>query len=514
MSEVLGEAAKKFGDVRWRLNNLYYITDKTGKCVPFRLNWAQLDLLDNMHFLNVVLKARQLGFSTFIQIYMLDQCVFNSHTRAGTVADNQDNAKDIFKTKCKFPYDHLPAGIRAENPALEDSAQQLSFKNHSALRVGTSLRGGTYQLLHVSEHGKICAKYPEKAKEIKSGALNTVATGQLIFVESTAEGQTGDFFEMCEAAKTMQRRNAPLTPLDFKFHFYPWWKEPTYQFSDKDAARTEITDEMVKYFAELETQDGIKLTANQKAWYVKKQQQQQDDMLKEFPSTPEEAFRGAIEGAIFGKWIYALERKGQVTKVPHDPSLVVNTWWDLGRSDTMAVWFWQQAGPEAHFIDYLENSLEDVDWYILELHKKRDALKYIYGRHSWPHDGGHKRLGYRGRSLDEIAYDLGLHVEVQPRYDIAPTITRARQLFPRCWFDAERCATGLKALRSYRYEFNETHGNWSTEPLHDWSSHGASAFRCGAMAMGDFSTASPGRVPGKGDRYARTIGRRTSAWAA
>jgi len=507
-------ADKQFGDIRWRLDNLYTITDAHGRKIPFRLNWAQERLLADMHYLNIVLKARQLGFSTFIQIYMLDQCVFNSNVAAGTIADTRENAELIFRTKAKFPYEHLPDAIKAENPATQDSARQLLFKNNSFLVVGTSLRSGTYQCLHISEFGKICAKYPEKAKEVRAGALNTVQLGQLVFIESTAEGQTGDFFDLCEQSQGLQRRKADLTPLDFKFHFFPWWQEPQYALSGEDAARTEIPDNMAKYFAELATFANIELSTRQKAWYVKKQAIQQEEMLKEFPSTPEEAFRGAVEGSIFGKWIYQAERTGRITRVPHDPSLTVNTWWDLGRSlgNEMSIIFWQQAGPELHFIDYLENSLEDLDWYVRQLQEKQRERKFVYGKHSWPHDGGHTRLGNKGKALNEIAYDLGLQVEVQPRFDIAPTITRARQIFPRCWFDAERCATLLKALRSFRYEWNEDHKIWSTQPCHDWASNASSAFRTGAMAMGDASSVS-GRIA-KHDRYSGHTERRISGWAA
>ncbi len=499
-----------FSDIRWRLNNLYFITDKAGSRVKFEMNWAQERLFRELHYLNVILKARQIGFSTFIQILMLDACVFNSNIRAGTIAHNREDAEAIFRDKAKYPYDNLPEGIRAANPALQDSARELRFQNNSSLRVGTSLRSGTFQYLHISEHGKICAKYPEKAKEVRTGALNTVQAGQFVFVESTAEGQTGDFFDICQAAETAQRRGTELSSLDFKFHFFPWWQEPGYTLQ---TSKLEISDEMRKYFADLEAEHNIKLSPEQKAWYCKKQQTQQDDMLKEFPSTPEEAFKAAIEGAIFAKWVFQAERGGRVTRVPHNPAYKVNTWWDLGQSvgNEMSIWFWQQIGPELHFIDYLENTLEDLDWYILELQKRQQERRYVYGRHSWPHDGGHKRLGLRGRSLDEIAYDLGLEVEVQPRYDIAPTITKARQLIPISWFDAENCTTGLKALRSYRYEFNEEHGIWSTHPLHDWASNGASAFRTGAMSL--ILDANAARTKPR-DRYAGKTKSGSSAWAA
>ena len=73
-----------------------------------------------------------------------------------------------------------------------------------------SLRSGTLQYLHVSEYGKICAKFPDKAREVRTGALNTVDKNGIVFIESTAEGQDGHFFELCQAARTpaQHRRGA------------------------------------------------------------------------------------------------------------------------------------------------------------------------------------------------------------------------------------------------------------------------------------------------------------------
>jgi hypothetical protein len=83
------------------------------------------------------------------------------------------------------------------------------------------MRSGTLQCLHVSEYGQLCAKFPDKAREVRTGALNTVQAGQVVFIESTAEGKEGHFYELCEAAQSKQRIGMPLTSLDFKFHFFP-----------------------------------------------------------------------------------------------------------------------------------------------------------------------------------------------------------------------------------------------------------------------------------------------------
>src|SRR3990172_3098364 len=96
---------------------------------------------------------------------------------------------------------------------------ELSLTNGSMVYVGTSMRSATVQFLHVSEFGKISRRTPEKAKEIVSGSFNAVHPGQMIFVESTAEGRAGEFFDMCDGAQKKQQASSKLTQLDFKFHF-------------------------------------------------------------------------------------------------------------------------------------------------------------------------------------------------------------------------------------------------------------------------------------------------------
>ncbi len=285
----------QFLDPRWRLSNLYTITDKAGRQIPFRPNAAQLALLDALYSANIILKARQLGFTTLCCLIYLDACLFTPHTRAGVVAHRLDDAKVIFRDKIKFPYDRLDEGIRAAVPAVQDSADTLTFGNNSSVRVSTSMRSGTLQYLHVSEFGKVCAQAPDKAREIVTGALNTVESGQFVVIESTAEGQEGAFYEMTQRARERAASRASLTPLDYKFHFFPWWRNRPYAL---DGAVVAIGEEHERYFDRLEA-EGIRLTDGQKAWYVKKEATMEGDMRREYPSTPDEAFEQALEGAYF-----------------------------------------------------------------------------------------------------------------------------------------------------------------------------------------------------------------------
>src|SRR6476661_1525646 len=130
----------QMGNRRWRLNNLYSCATKDGRLIPFRPNWAQEALLDELHECNLILKARQLGFTTFIQLFMLDACLFNSNVRAGTIAHRLDDARVIFRDKVKFPYEMLPEQLKTARPIVKDSADELIFANNSSIRVSTSMR--------------------------------------------------------------------------------------------------------------------------------------------------------------------------------------------------------------------------------------------------------------------------------------------------------------------------------------------------------------------------------------
>ena len=434
------------------------------------MNDAQVKLFDDMHYLNVILKARQLGMTTFIQIFMLDACMFNFDIRAGTIAHTREDAEAFFRDKVRYPYDNMPERFRLANPATEDSARRLSFANNSSLRVGTSLRGGTFQYLHVSEYGKLCAKYADKAREVRTGAFNTVHPGQFIFVESTAEGQEGDFYKMCQDAEG----NKNPGPMDFKFFFYAWWKHPGYVLDPEGVI---ITPAMEKYFHDLELQAGCDLTAEQRAWYVKKDAQQGADMKREFPSTPAEAFAAALEGAYFAVQLNQARADGRIAPAPYDPSYKVNTFWDLGRNDSTAIWFHQRIGLQNRFIDYYESSDKWLGHYAKVLRER----PYVYGEHYAPHDIEVADIG-APESRKVTARELGIDfITVPAPREKTVAIETSRRMLSSCAFDETKCADGVKALAAYRREWDDKLGVWKDKPRHDWASHPADAFQTFAL---------------------------------
>ncbi len=126
--------------------------------VFFRPNRPQKRLLANLWHRNVILKARQLGFTTLVCILWLDTALFNENMRCGIIAQDRDAAEVIFRDKVKFAYINLPESLRNQMPLARDSASELLFgHNNSSIRVATSMRSGTIHRLHISEFGKICA---------------------------------------------------------------------------------------------------------------------------------------------------------------------------------------------------------------------------------------------------------------------------------------------------------------------------------------------------------------------
>ena len=224
---------KQLADKRWRLTNLYYITDKSGKEILFNLNWAQAQLYDRLWYQMLVLKARQLGVTTFFAINFLDDCFWYANTNAGIIAHRKEDAEDIFRKKVKFAYDKMPEWTRVFNSATNDRVGELVFENGSSYRVSTGFRSGTYQRLLVSEFGKICSQSPDVAREIVTGSLNTVASNQIIAIESTAEGRSGYFYDYCKRAEDLALSGKQLTQMDMRFFFFPWYDEPSYRLPIK-----------------------------------------------------------------------------------------------------------------------------------------------------------------------------------------------------------------------------------------------------------------------------------------
>jgi len=205
------------------------------------------------------------------------------------------------------------------------------------------------------------------------------------------------------------------------------------------------------------------------------------------------SFDAALPGAYYGKLLQQAEREGRVGRVPWSPELPTHTAWDLGIGDSTAIWFCQATGQEVRLIDYYENFGVGLDHYAKVLRER----PYVYGEHILPHDAQVADLS-TGRSRLQTLAGLGITGRVLPREpNIEDGINAVRNLLPRCWFDAGKCARGLEALRQYRCDYDPERDIYSARPRHDWTSHAADAFRYLARGLPD-----PRPLPERRERYA------------
>ena len=496
---------KLLTDPKWRINHLYWITDKAGRLVRFRMNWAQEELHDTAHTRNNILKVRQLGISTYMAIRMLDACLFTPNYHAGIVDRTLPDAKaKLGKIKFAFNHlDHLPENPTPQDRALADvgatikrlaagttiNKESVEFYNGSEIFVGATLRGGTMQLLHVSELGSIARHDPIRASEIISGCQETVGPECLIFFESTHEGgKTGINYEQIETA--MENIGKPLTPLDYKFYFFPWFKHPEYRL---EGWTPSPTAEQQRYLDALQRKLDITLTEPQVAWYLGKWRTLRSKVKQEYPSTPEEALNNIMDGTIFSVQLYDLMERGHIAATfdvqAHRP---IYTCWDLGMADYMSIW-WVQPSDQGKWLllaNYTANG-HGIDHY-LNILREMDAKLGRCAACVLPHDGS--RRDFNETTYEQAFRLAGYSTILVPRtQDKWDSIENTRELLQHCIIHA-RCGekthangisypSGLDSLKDYRTGPEGAHGTLRSQPLHDKSSHACDALTTFADAV-------------------------------
>jgi hypothetical protein len=197
----------------------------------------------------------------------------------------------------------------------------------------------------------------------------------------------------------------------------------------------------------------------------------------EYDAEFECSFDAAVTGAYYAPALTQAQTDGRIAGVPYDRAAKVHTWWDLGVADSTVIWFVQLVGREIRVIDYYEANGKGLDHYAKVLQDRG----YLYGQHIAPHDIAVREFG-SGRSRIETAQALGIKFDTAPNLPVKDGIDATRMVLGRCWFDAQRCATGLDALRQYREHYDDKRGV-SRGPLHNFASHAADAFRYGVVAL-------------------------------
>lgn len=228
----------------------------------------------------------------------------------------------------------------------------------------------------------------------------------------------------------------------------------------------------------------VEVNWNDNPWFpqvLEVERQHAKDTMKpaEYNHVWEGKCKPAVEGAIYANEIAQVEAEGRLARIPYDPLLKVHTVWDLGFNDAMAIICVQRLASEIRIIDYIEDERRTIESYITD--KDQDSLAqrsgWNWGNDYLPHDGFARRH-QTGRSDASVLQSLNRHPLQVSGGDVEAGIRRARQLFPRVYFNtaSQGVVTLVEHLRRYRRHINRQ-TSAAGAPVHDSHSHGADAFR-------------------------------------
>ena len=207
----------------------------------------------------------------------------------------------------------------------------------------------------------------------------------------------------------------------------------------------------------------------------------QDQYLQEFECD----FESAILGAYYGKEMRQLTDQGRIREVEYDPLFPVHTAWDLGYSDDTAIWFFQVVHGEIRCLDYHSSNGQPVAFYAGILQAREKERGYVYGTHWLPHDARAKTLSSNRSVIEQLSDKIPLKsIKIAPNLKLQDGIQASRLALTRAWFD-HKCNDGIECLRQYQREYDEDKKVFRDKPRHDWTSHGADAFRYLALVWKD-----------------------------
>lgn len=492
-----GEAIR---DPLWRLCNLYRCTNENGQDVWFTPTLEQRTVLICIFIRGwrriIIPKARQLGMSLLLCLIALDGMLWRDGFRAAWVDKKLPEAEKKMREKILYAFDRLPAAIRAGLKVLK-RAESEEFTIQSAVgdagnppspstvQVGVSFRGGTVEMLVLSEWGWIQANDRQRSKEINDGALPAAerAADGLVVVETTwdggLDGELGPYVR--EALDTPEEMKGPKS---WRLLFFGWQTNALYRQSHGSIDM--LSD---AYFRSL-VPFGVTLTHEQKLWYAEKRRTN-PRIKNEYPTLMHECWEQLPEGSIYGDYIEVAKGEGRVLDFLPDKRFPVHTVWDLGHPLNTVTWLVQVTPMAIRWIDVLM----EKEWTLEQRAAHLRALGWDYGVHCIPWESGEAN-SHSIKPVDEFRRVLGPSVRVVPRVlNKWTAINGMKGIFPRFVFLKGRTETGLEHLGRYRAVRETASGIAKDEPVHDKYSHAADAARQLWQAM-DAGIIASGNVVG------------------
>lgn len=489
------QIAERLASKEWRMRNLYQILpedDEDGGLIPFVLRAEQEDYLRNRHSRNMTPKARKLGMSTLIVLDYLDECITTPKTHCAHIDFKEDDAfKKLDMARAAWKAGPLhPNPVIAEcwrlihkaNPLVSDSSGCLTWANGSRQEAGTSFMGGTPRRLHWSEAGPMSAQAPDRARKVKRGSLNAIGSAGIIDIETTMEGGEGtiarDIFDLA-----LLMVGKPLTRMDWKLHFFPWFGHPSYDLPGHEPQEAET----LAYIREMQERHAITLPASRWAWYEKKKAEQKDDIWTQFPTVAEECVRAVVSGQIFPGMV-TLKASGRIRRLTDEAKYPLWTFWDIG-NDGLSCWLGQQVFRDILWHRFFFTTGQGAIRAAEVIRDYEQEFSRSIAKHFFPHDVDYRDKGYSKtyrQQLVEAGVPNHKIITVPIAGDKWDGINAVRDRLSRMYFDpkceekqkdeyGEFLPSGVGCLSNYRTQPKAASGAIRALPLHDINSHGADA---------------------------------------
>lgn len=513
LSNVEGFTEEQLADPVFRLTcgRIYMIRNQDGEPEWFQPKPEQKRIIRLIYLSGVkvliIPKARQLGMSTLIALIILDTILWSTSVQTTLIDYNGDNARKKMVEKVIYAYDRLPPAVAALSSVRAKNTQTGEFavgpntafcseedaKMRSTAFFGDQPRGGTNQILWLSEWAEIAARFPQRSTDIKTGALSSAKRGLIIIETTWHGGKRGDVWPFVKAAlETPPEHRTSRTPA---IQFFAWWTD---KGNRQEGSPEAIRPETLAYFAEVKRAwpqelEGVEFDHEQMLWYQEESIKLGVYMRGQNPTVLEECFQSIIKGAIWAEAIAKCRQEGRITNVPHDPTLEVDTFWDLGAPSNTSIKFVQHRGPFHHLI-----ASQQGGWsFVPDLVRGLKLRSYQYHIHFLPHDGAQTDRGgatFEQQFREELARQgVSGQIVVIPRAgSVWPGVNQMTAMFNRLLIDIS-CKEFIDAAENYRRRPDPLDDDRYTDDIvKDWTSHEADSIRY--MAEADLL----GHLPGQG----------------
>lgn len=482
--------AERLQDPIWRLTSgeLYKIVPADGSGLqPFCPRPEQVKVIRAIHEQGkrqiLIPKARRLGMSTVLGIVLVDWVLWHKSQQCSLIDKNQTDASRKLAKIMRVALENLPDWLLQTVKFVKSNESELTIdvndSGESTIWAGLDARGGSNDILWISEWGIIQFDDPKRSERIRSGALPSARHGLTVVETTWKGGKAGDVWELLGPSLSGAVD-------DWEILFFPWYIDP--RNVDAHAVIDAPALEYFKKTADRFDREGIQLSEAQRRWWAKERRNQGMFMKRENPSFIDECWTVPVEGSVYGELVEQARGEGRIGAMPIDGGSLVYTAWDLGAPSNTVVWYFQIVGREIRFID-CDVPRDNTP----TAHLKSATIAqrvafmlskgYFFAKHFLPHDCDQTERS--GKTLRSEVVDAGLPsasiVSVPRTHSVWVGINQAKELFPSLAFRSPQCDDGLNALSAYRIRVAED-GASGGEPIHDWFSHPADALRTMAEA--------------------------------